>query len=69
MPQFKLPRTISWASRITLALALPWAVFCLVFTYSPAPHAWALTLATIILPAGMVWLIPRSILGDRGCIY
>lgn len=69
MPRLRLPRTISWASRITLVLAAPWAVFCVVFTISPAPHAWVLTLVLFIVPVGLVWLIFRAIFGDRGCVY
>lgn len=69
MPRLRLPRTISWASRITLVLAAPWAVYCLVVTNLSAPHAWVLTLVLFIVPVGLVWLVFRVIFGDRGCVY
>ncbi len=62
---------MSWATRITLILGIPWVLLMLVILGSP-PRGDAWLYGVIIIGGGplvLVWGMFRLILGDRGVVY
>jgi hypothetical protein len=65
---------MTWATRATLLLAIPWGLFLLAMSAPGNAHAFTgvwwdwIFLRFFMLPVVVVWVLLRLILGNRGSI-
>lgn len=68
---------MSWATRLTLILAILWGLFCLFIGLAAGQHAglrsdenWVFGFYLMFfgVPLGVIWVLLRLILGDRGAL-